>query len=67
VPWLGHSPEQVTIAAAGLDDESVDFMRHGIPAPDCTKGERQTTHMNAWKTRRIRIRAGGYAADFEFD
>ncbi len=30
VPWFGHSPEQATVAGAGLDDEAVDFMRHGF-------------------------------------
>jgi hypothetical protein len=41
VPRLGRPPEQVTIAAARLNGESVDLMRHDFSAPHCAKNERQ--------------------------
>jgi hypothetical protein len=49
VPRLAHPPKQMTIAATRLDDESVDLMRHGFPAPNYAKDERQTTEVNAWE------------------
>jgi hypothetical protein len=39
----------MTIAASRLDGESVDLMRHGFPAPNYAKDERQTTEVNAWE------------------
>jgi hypothetical protein len=46
---LAHPPKQMTIAAARLDGEFVDLMRHGFPAPNYAKDERQTTEVNAWE------------------
>jgi hypothetical protein len=43
MPRLGHSPEQMTIVAGtGLDDEAVDFVRHGFPALNRAEEEQQT-------------------------